>query len=542
MEIAVTTLKNSPQTTTNLRRRYRLATWIGGSVVCYAWTYFFGLHLGWSSADYLRGLLQGVDMAHGNVLLNHWYSGTDSYWAVDSVFMMLGVLAIGAKIVVAHVVAAFVWTCVIIISCVAATTGLRQASAIVASAAVVITLGLPCALLARYLSATSDHVTTCLVALLAFVGLRNNRFGWGWIAAIFLLSAGLLSDPLIVAYALVPIFLVGVLDSVRARQWVDGLPLCAASVSAPVLALIARKVAEYFGTYQLSPGSRIVSSAARLDNLHALFPSAFSLLGFGGSFSDNRIPWELGIFRISGVVVLGAGFLVGLACLFLGVVSGQPRIDVQGMRERSRSSFRLNDLLVLGVLGDAATYVGLSADATGLRYLTAGIVFSAILGAMLLGQIVMIPASHESRRIGTAIAIIVVSANAACAGIFLSHPGPVSPYPRLSAFLVSHDLTRGLGDYWTAAPVTLYSQEKVTVRQVLPTFQGGIGPYLWIDKGTWFRGKFQFLVLDVHQFESHLIRSAPRFPFAPVAHFYREGPYRIIVWRRPHTLEFLAGV
>jgi hypothetical protein len=44
----------------------------------------------------------------------------------------------------------------------------------------------------------------------------------------------------------------------------------------------------------------------------------------------------------------------------------------------------------------------------------------------------------------------------------------------------------------------------------------------------------------VHQFESSLIRFAPGYPFAAVSHVYREGHFRIIVWRQAHSLEYLA--
>jgi hypothetical protein len=527
--------------TINGKRWFEVVYWFGGFIALFAWTYSLGLHLGWSSADILRGLLQGADMAHGNILLKHWYSGEDSYWALDSVFFALGVLVIGTKLVLAHVVAAFVWTSVIIASCVVAKTGLPRKSSVVSTATIVLVLALPSALLARFLSASDDHVSTVLVSLVAFFGLRNGRVGLGWIIAVLLFALGLLSDPLIVAYALVPALMVGVLDSARSRKWSSGIATFCAPLAALALAFVIRKIAEGFGTYQLSPGTQIVPPSARITNLHALVPDTLSLLGFGSAFSANRIPWELGVFRILGVVILGAGILVGLACLLLGLVTGKPRIDVQGMTTRSRASFRLNDLLLLGVIGDVITYVAFRDDATGLRYLTAGIVFSAILGAMLLGQLASLIHTPRARHVGVALATIVLCANAACAGVFLSRSEPVSPFPRLAAFLLRHDLVRGVGDYWSSAPMTLYSGDKVVVRQVLPTFQGGIGPYLWIVKGTWYSGTFQFLIYDVRQYEGDLIRFAPRFPFAAVAHTYSEGPFRIVVWRTPHTMRYLAG-
>jgi hypothetical protein len=518
----------------------KLAILAASFAALFLWTYLYGLHLGWSSADLLRGLLQGADMAHGNILLNHWYSGSDSYWAIDSLLFAVGVLVAGTKVALAHVIAALVWASVIVVSSVIATTGLRRWASVASVTTVVVTLALPCELLARFLSASTDHVATTLVALLAFIGLREGRMGWSWYVSVVLLAAGLLSDPLIVTYALAPAFIVGVLDSVRARQWALGLPTLSAPVVAVALALSTRKIAEHFGTYVISPSSGIVPLSVRLHNLRLLIPNALSLLGSEGSFSANGVPWELGALRVFGMLAIGAGFVVGLACLLLGVVSGQPRIGVQGMTTRSRSSYRLNDLLVLGVLGDALTFVALRYDFTGLRYLTPGIVFASILGALLIGHLVISVKNLRVRNVGKAIAIIAVSANVACIGIVLSRRPPVSPFPRLSAFLVTHHLLRGLGDYWASAPVTLYSNEKVVVRQVILTDSGGPIPYLWIAKGTWYTGKFQFLVYD-KTFEGLLLRSAPHLPFAPVAHVYREGPFHVVVWRHPLNISALAG-
>jgi hypothetical protein len=209
------------------------------------------------------------------------------------------------------------------------------------------------------------------------------------------------------------------------------------------------------------------------------------------------------------------------------------------MAARSEASFRLNDLLVLGTVGVVVTYVALRADAGGLRYLPVGVVFASILGAMLVGQMVGLLALSRLKYLTAGLAMILLG-NAACAGFFLSRPSPVSPFPLLSNFLVSHHLERGVGDYWSSAPITAYSSGKVTVRQVVPSSQGGISPYLVLAKSTWYFGKFQFLVYDVSTLTGRLIREAPGFPFADVDRTYREGPFRIVVWRHATSMAALA--
>jgi len=535
----VTNLERPSKATTTRNRWLGLGLGTAGFVVFFFWTYLFGLHVHWGNADLLRGLLQGSDMAHGNVLLNHWFSGSDSYWAVDSYLFALGVLAFGTKIVVAHYVAAFVWAGVIVVAATVATTGLRRGQYWAAVATVVITLGLPSGLFASFLSASMTHIATALVVLLAFLGLSQGRFGWGWCAAVTMLAAGLLSDPLIVAYGIVPTLIVGVFDSIRSRKWLTGLSTASASVASIVLAVVVRTIADHLGTYQIVPGTSSAPLIQMLHNVRALLPDSLALLGLGRRFSASHVPWELELFRVFGALTIAAGLAVGLACLLLNLISGQPRVNVQGMAARSEASFRLNDLLVLGTVGVVVTYVALRADAGGLRYLPVGVVFASILGAMLVGQMVGLLALSRLKYLTAGLAMILLG-NAACAGFFLSRPSPVSPFPLLSNFLVSHHLERGVGDYWSSAPITAYSSGKVTVRQVVPSSQGGISPYLVLAKSTWYFGKFQFLVYDVSTLTGRLIREAPGFPFADVDRTYREGPFRIVVWRHATSMAALA--
>ena len=533
-------IRSSAQIETDRWRR--LLTWVLGSALLTVLFYFFGLHFLWDNADTDRGLLQGLDMARGNVLLNHWYSGSDSYWTIDSVFFAIGVLLIGAIVILLHVVSALVWAGVVVSGVYVATLGLRRWSTVAGAATVVVILGFPCVLLASFLAPSALHVATALFALIGFIGLRNGRFGWGWIVAVVVFAAGTLGDPLIVAYGLVPAFLVGVLDSVRNRRWTKGLATCSAPWVALVVAWITRVIAVHLGTYQITGTTPIAPRWLVLPNLRLLFENSISLFGLGTSLSTSGVPWELELFRSVVLVAVASGIAVGAACLLLGVLNGRPRIELRGMVGRSEASFRLSDLLILASLGDAVTYVSLSVDATGVRYLTAGVIFESILAAMLMGQLANSLRSRRAKRMVTIVGLVVAGICASSVGVAMSQPAPTSPSAQLGRFLAARHLYRGVGDYWSSASTTVFSNEVVKVRQVVESPFGGLVPYRWISKSDWYSGTFQFLVYNAAIPAGQSIRQAVQFPFAPVARTYVDHQFHIVVWKKPEPMRGLNAV
>jgi hypothetical protein len=86
------------------------------------------------------------------------------------------------------------------------------------------------------------------------------------------------------------------------------------------------------------------------------------------------------------------------------------------------------------------------------------------------------------------------------------------------------------------------SDEMVKVRQVVVSSSGGIEPYQWISKSSWYSGRFQFLVYDATLSTGQNIRQASKFPFAPVAHTYVDHQFHIVVWKKPETMLILNNL
>ncbi|MGB7652337.1 MAG: hypothetical protein WBL51_03575 [Acidimicrobiales bacterium] len=482
-------------------------------------------------------------MAKGNVLLRNWYSSPDSFLTIDLVFFTVGVLLFGAKVAVLHYVSAVVWAGLILVAVYIATSGLTGWAKLLAVISVVALLGLPCPLLAQQLSQSMIHVGTTLYVLLAFVALRHGRFSRGWIVGVVLLTLGTFGDPLTIALALIPAVIVGVLESIRKRNWRSGLPISLAPLVALLAAKVLRVATLRLGSFKVSASPAVQSRPEITWNVHTILPAVVSLFGLGNSLHNSGVPWELEIFRTIGLLVALLGFLVAVGCLVIGLRSRQPRTLIQGMTGRSEASFRLSDLLLLAALGDGASYLLLGGPGD-LRYLTPGIVFVGILGAMCIGQFAQQLSRPHARQWVSMVAFASFGCCAVSAAVVLADPVPASPYSGLVSSLLSHHLYRGVGDYWTSAPVTVYSDGRVTVRPVTETDSGsGLEPLLDLIDITWYEDKFQFLVynFDESAYGSNpeygvAIHSAAKFPFFPVAYTYRYHSFRVVVWQTPEKI------
>jgi hypothetical protein len=517
-------------------------------VLCFAllatFLYFFGLHSHWGNADLVRGIIQGSDMAKGNVLLKHWYSGSDNFLTIDLVFFTIGVLLFGAKVAVLHYVSSLVWAGVVLAAIYIASIGLTGWAKLLAITVVVGVLVLPCPLLAQQLSQSMMHVGTTLYILLAFIALRNGRYGRAWLIGVVLLTASTFGDPLTIVFALAPALVVGILECIRQRGWRFGLPLCSAALISFLVAKLLRVISVHIGSFKVSATASLQPSGAITYNLHTILPDVVSLFGLGSSLHDSGVPWELEILRTIGLLVALLGLIVAVSCLLLGLINRQPRTDIQGMAGRSEASFRLSDLLLLAALGAAACYVLVGQAEASLRYLTPGIVFAVTLGAMCVGQFAQQLSRLRVRQWISMVALVSVGCCAASVAVILAEPVPASPYSGLVGSLLSHHLYRGVGDYWTSAPVTVYSDGRVTVRPVTETVKGsGLEPYLVLSKITWYEGKFQFLVynFDESAYGTNpeygvAIHSAAKFPFFPVAYTYRYHSFRVVIWKTPEKI------
>ena len=370
-----------------------------------------------------------------------------------------------------------------------------------AAGTVVVLVGLPTHAFAGFLLLGPLHVATTLWCLLAFVALRRARFGWGWAAAVVLLAAGLLGDFQTLVLGVVPAGLAGAVASLRTRRWAAGLPAVAAAVASLVVAEAVRRVARAMGTFTIAQANPRAPFHQMLQNLRHVVSYGAALEGVGSDVFGS--PGVSPVLQAAHAVGLALGVLAvvfGVVSIVRSSLAGEKLEATDGSRgSGSRETIWLEDALVFAFFGGCGTFVWLSFSASIAfgRYLTAAVIFAAILAGRLVGRIGERASEGWPRAVLAGIAML---AAAGCCVNFvntLTAPAPRQPVTQLASYLEHHHLTKGIGDYWSASIVTVVSSQAVVVRPVT-TLLGGqhIGRYLRQSSSTWYGGGFQFLAYN----------------------------------------------
>ena len=173
-----------------------------------------------------------------------------------------------------------------------------------------------------------------------------------------------------------------------------------------------------------------------------------------------------------------------------------PRIRPDLTSGDESEPWRLDDLLVVAIIGSTLTFVTLAVSSTGyVRYLTASVIF----GAVLAGRYVTLWWSADRppvrRRVALAVGAFATACFLAACAVQLGQPAPSPPAVRLAAILESHGLTSGVGDFWAASLTTVESGDAVSIRPVVPAPDATLEAYNKGDNLGWFDGhSFQFPV------------------------------------------------
>jgi hypothetical protein len=479
------------------------------------------------TSDTATVILEGQAIAAGHLLLHGWTLTFASYWTSDATFyaaavgfggLRPGLLYAGPAVIAALVIAAGVFI---------AREGRRGAPALVGGAAVVALLAFATPALAFYLVGRGFHVGTALYALVVFAALRRGRFGWGWALAVVLLALGMLGDLLLVAYAVGPLFLAGLVAALRQRRWRSGLADVSAAAASLCTAGLARWLFVTLGAFTSRPALSLVSSGQMFTNLKNLPTYWADLIGLtNGLVSSGGVPLVLRAVHAVGAVCVLACLLAALASLVIGVVMRRPGEPSAGEPEL----WRLEDILLIAMFCSVVPFVVFAGpDGAGARYLVASVVFASVLTGRTVARVwSKLPTGRPVR--GLAILGMAVSLGyAAGLGYALAGPEPPNRVSSLAAWLEAHGLRSGIGDYWAASITNVESSGAVTVRPV--TAGGGeVRPMTSLSCASWYAGQhFQFLVYETPHVADVDMKSATRTYGAP-KHIYVIGSFRVLVW------------
>jgi hypothetical protein len=500
--------------------------------------YFLSVRTYVPDSDAATAVLEAQSMAAGHLTLHGWMLSLDSFWSIDALINTLFVVVGGVRSVLLHLVPAFVAALVVLVGIRLASDGLRKAAAIAAGVTVFALLAFPGNYLCYFLLRPVAHVGTTLWSLVAFFCLsrRPDRFGIWWCLGIAFIAAGLLGDFQMVGLALGPVLLAGIARMLRTRSWRRGAPLALGSVGGVVLAVIVRGLSEAVGTFSIGKVQPSATYAQMVKNVHNVVTAGAKMMGVRTSGPGALTAYEFA--HALGLAVVVAAFVYfGVVVVVRAVLGRDRESGGPGVRVR-RPDYVVDDLLFFGTVGGLAVFVKLASsnDFNLDRYLTSAIIFGCVLGARLVGKV--ISRFHTAKVLMPAGVIAVASV--VCLGFgtqsILAQPELTPPAVGLASFLEAHDLSRGLGDYWSASITTVMSDGAITVRPVVGNPQGSIVRYGRQSADSWYQGQnFQFLVYSTTtQFGVNSVLA--KNTFGAPANTYSVGGYVVLTWSHPVTL------
>jgi hypothetical protein len=496
------------------------------------------MHTFSGNSDGSTAMLEGQAMSTGHLTLHGWSLSLESFWSIDAVAYAVAIRLVGFRAELMHVVPAIIAMLVVLIGAYLAHEGRRGLAAIAAVATVIALLGLPSQDLAYFLLQGPWHVATALLCVLAFAGLSRGGFRWGWVLAVCFLAAGLLGDLTTLTLGVIPVVMAGLVAMLRCRNWRAGSAAVAAAPASLGLAVLVRSLAAAIGTYSIVNRNVPISASQMEWNLRHVAILIAKLLGVGAlpiGVADESL-----YFQVLHAVGLSA-FFVGIVAASIGAIRAvaRPRLPSVG----TPHPWRIDDLLLMAFLGDVATFVVVSptSNPNYVRYLTPGVIFGAILAGRVVGRY------FASLRRGWPLRLALVTGTVAVAAFglnvmsYIIKPAPAQPVERLAAFLENHDLTEGIGDYWSASLVTVKTDGAVVVRPVTAQ-QGGV--LLRFDRqsaATWYAGQaFQFFVFDTARPFRNVNTASAASTYGAPSDTFRVGTYRVLIWS--HTLSLSSAL
>ncbi len=506
---------------------------VAAAVGLFVLLYAIGVHAFAPDSDGATVALQGQVMLHGNVLLHRWSLSLDSFWTVDALWYLVAVLFYGLHPALLHAVPVAIVVAVIAVGVVMAIEERRGAAAVAAAGTVVVLLALPAEALARFMLRGPLHVGTALWCLVAFLGLRRGKFGWGFAAAVLFLAAGLLGDLQMAALGVVPILLAGVAAMGRSRDVRAGLPEVAAAISSVVLAELVRLIARAIGTFHIARANPIAKLSQMIHNVKQGIHEGVSMMGVGSAYYGlGADPRGLSYVRVLAVLVVCGAVASAAIALVWGFARGRPSV----VGRSSDAAWRLDDLLLFGALGAFAAFIVLAASnnpAYG-RYLTAGIIFGSILAGRVVGRLAQDLKWRSVGRLAAVVGLAAAACYAAGVGLNLVTPAPPSRAAALARWLDLHDLHDGIGDYWASSIVTVESSGTVSVRPVFAPDGNQLVGYDRNSSLDWFNESFEFLVFRLGNTWGDVNWLTAVNTFGRPANTYVvAGAYRVMLWDKP---------
>jgi len=416
--------------------------------------------------------LQAWAMLHGNPLLRGWWLGDVSFYTVELPLNMIIEAVYGLRVGEIHILAALVYTAVVLLSALLARGKARGREGVVrALLAAGVMLAPSLVYGTRVLMQGPDHMGTMIPILLMLLLLdRAPERWWVAVAAGLMLTWAQVSDPIATYGAALAVAVacgvracseIAVRRRLRPVRWYDVSLAAAALVSIALAHLIVAKIHAAGGFYFPPPkyGTGFAPLSALPGDLR--YTGYNLLILFGADF----IGHQTGVSVTLGVLHL-AGLALGFLGLCLGLYGFFHRID------------RVTQIVVAGAViilaaGALGTYMS---PIVGAHEIIPVLPFGAVLAGRLLGG-PLVRARLEP----------VLALGLACYLGGLAHndvqPIATPAHQDLAGWLEAHNLRYGLAGYWEANITTLDSGGAVRLAAVQ---DGGVSAYPYESDSAWY--------------------------------------------------------
>lgn len=550
---------------------------VGSTIALVALYTVASLHAFTGNSDGATVVLEGKSLIDGNLLLHGWDLSLDSFWTVDGPAYAFAVAVVGVREILVHVVPATIAAVVVLMAALMGRDGRRGGAAMAGVVTVGALLVFPTHTMAMWFLQGPLHMGTLLLALAAFWALRTGEFGWRWMVAVVLIVAGMNGDLLIVAYAVVPILLAGIVAMARCRSWRAGLPNATAAIVGGGIGEGLSRAFVLAGGYTIARPNPSATVAQMVANVRDLFSYGADLIGAQrGPYGNGGVPSALQDVHVAAAALLTVCLLVAVVRLADGVLSGKQRSRRDNIRSRpardarpagpadascgdqrtvTRSAsgehlrwyqsepdqWRLDDMLTIACFGPPCTYVVLAFqnNPTFIRYLTATVVLAAIVAARVVARQWSAHRRHQVARSSAVVGVAVAACFAAGFGFTLDAPMPSDPEVQLAAWLSAHHLRDGVGAYWSASATTVASDGAIKIRPVVAGPTGRLERYLRQSSAAWYGAQpFTFLVYQPSAPWGGVDSASAVATWGQPSASYTVGAYDVLVW--PDTFNVSA--
>ena len=502
--------------------RARLA-WIAADAGAGVVLFLCYLRVSWTqsiSSDGGSNALEAWDMLHGNLVLHGWTLTDVSFYTTELPEYMLVELIRGLGPAVVHTAAAFTYTLLVLLAGLVAkgrATGREGLARVLIASGIMLApqLGNPVFVLLL----VPDHVGTGVPMLLIFLVLDRAPRRWYVPPVIALMLAwATIGDRLVIAAAVLPIVVVCAIrifqGAVLARRPLEAVwfevALIGASITALGISLLVLRILGRLGGFTVLPLVTHVASVSALRN-------NFRLTGEG-------LLWLYG----ANFVNMPLGPQTAIAALHLAGLALAAWALGRALRRFLRCDDLLVQVLTVGILADVAAFAfsSLPFSIWDTRQISAVLPFGAVLAGRLLA------ADLLKVRLVPALAVLLACYTAAL-GFDVAQPAIPAHDQSLADWLVAHDFSCGLSNYFEGNITTLDSGGRVHLIAVSWGAHKSV-PRSYQSDASWYDPQLHYANFVVNTGADQPKAIIPprdlSNAFGPPARIYHDGPYTIMVW------------